>query len=180
MNDQNRDPMDQVGSALTGIGYQLRKGLDRVSFEADRRMRVNRVKVEVGRLQKQAANLMDAISERVLELEADGAEMEPTIKALVGEVRALRRQLADKATEVEAINNEQWVEPPPPLAPAVSEPAKQKSLPAGKPEVIEGSSRPVEAKEEKPRKSEQPTTCPNCNGPLRPMSVFCPNCGYKL
>ncbi len=51
MNDPNKEPLpalDQVGSALTGLGYQLRKGLDRVGFEADKRMRVNRVRVEVG------------------------------------------------------------------------------------------------------------------------------------
>jgi hypothetical protein len=164
-----------MGSALTGIGYQLRRGLDRVGFEADKRMRVNRVRVEVGRLQKQASQLMEAISERVLELEAEGAEMEPTIKVLVGDVRSLRKQLADKATEIEGIAAEQWIEPPPPLAPP--EPSAPKSLASGKPRVIESS------KEEISRggaEAKQPEICPNCNGPLRPMSVFCPNCGYKL
>jgi len=178
MTDQNREPtppVDQMGSALTGIGYQLRRSLDRVGFEADKRMRVNRVRVEVGRLQKQASQLMEAISERVLELDAEGAEMEPTIKALVNDVRALRKQLADKATEIEAIANEQWVVPPPPISPAVA--TAVKSLSAGQPQVIEGTKREVSSST---GTSEQPEHCPNCNGPLRPMSVFCPNCGYKL
>src|SRR5438874_7737231 len=145
MNDDNREPvppMDQMESALTGIGYQIRKGLDRVGFEADKRMRVNRVRLESGRLQKQAGQLMDAISERVLELEAQGAEMEPTIKTLVGQVRALRKQLAEKATEIAAISNEQWAEPqPPPLAPPQG--GGQKSLPSGRGQVIEGTKREV-------------------------------------
>jgi hypothetical protein len=177
MNDDNREPapaLDQMGSALTGIGYQLRKGLDRVGFEADKRMRVNRVRVEMGRLQKKAAQLMDAISERVLELEAEGAEMETTIKSLVGEVRALRRQLAEKADEIELITNEQWVEPPPPLAPPQG--TQPESLPAARPQVIEGTKREISSG----KQAKQPELCPNCNGPLRPMSVFCPNCGYKL
>jgi hypothetical protein len=164
--------MDQMGSALSGIGYELRKRLDRVGFEADKRMRVNRVRLEAGRLQKRSGQLMSAISERVLELEAAGAEMEPTIKALVGEVRAIRKQLADKATEVEAINNEQWVEPPPQLPPPSQ--MSQKSLPSG-PQVIEGTKREVSQST-----TAEPTLCPNCNKPVRTVSVFCPNCGYKL
>ena len=174
MTDQNREPVppaDQLGGAITGIGYQLRRGLDRVGFEADKRMRANRVRVEVGRLQKQASQLMEALSERVLELDAEGAEMEPTIKALINDVRSLRKQLADKATEIEAISNEQWVDPPPAVASA------QKSLPSGQPAVIEGTKREVTTAS---TQAEQPEKCPNCNGPLRPMSVFCPNCGYKL
>jgi hypothetical protein len=183
MNDQNREPappLDQMESALTGIGYQIRKGLDRVGFEADKRMRVNRVRLESGRLQKQAGQLMDAIGERVLELEAQGAEMEPTIKALVGQVRALRRQLADKATEIAAISNEQWAEPPPPLAPPQG--GAQKSLPSGHGQVIEGTKREVSGRGAKGKQhgATDVALCPNCNGPLRPMSVFCPNCGYKL
>jgi hypothetical protein len=177
MNDDNREPappLEQVGSTLTGIGYQLRKGLDRVGFEADKRMRVNRVRVEMGRLQKKAGQLMDAISERVLELEAQGAEMEPTIKSLVGEVRALRRQLSEKSDEIEAITTEQWVEPPPPIAPPPS--SQPKSLPSARPELIEGTKREISSG----NPHEQPALCPNCHGPLRPMSVFCPNCGYRL
>jgi hypothetical protein len=178
MNDDNREPtppLDQMGSALTGIGYQLRKGLDRVGFEADKRMRINRVRLEAGRLQKRSGQLMTAISERVLELEAAGAEMEPTIKSLVGEVRALRKQLADKAGEIEVIASELWVEPPPPLAPPQS--SAQRSLPSGRPQIIEGTKRELPASS---WNNKQPTLCPNCHGPLRPMSVFCPNCGYKL
>jgi uncharacterized coiled-coil protein SlyX len=183
MNDQNREPvppLDQMESALTGIGYQIRKGLDRVGFEADKRMRINRVRLESGRLQKQAGQLMDAISERVLELEAQGAEMEPTIKALVGQVRALRKQLAEKAAEIGAMSSEQWVEPPPPLAPPQG--SAQKSLPSGQPRVIEGTKREVSGRsvKGKQRTTSDVVLCPNCNGPLRPMSVFCPNCGYKL
>lgn len=180
MNDDNREPppaLDQVNSALTGLSYQLRKGLDRVGFEADKRMRVNRVRLETTRLQKRAGQLMSAISERVLELEAQGAEMEPTIKALVGQVRALRKQLADKASEVEVISNEQWVEPPPPPPLAPPSATAQKSLSAGRHQVIEGTRREIPAGASK---GEQPELCPNCHGPLRPMSVFCPNCGYKL
>jgi hypothetical protein len=176
MDDQNREPtppIDQMGSALSGLGYQIRKSLDRVGFEADKRMRVNRVRLESGRLQKRASQLMSAISERVLELEAQGAEMEPTIKSLVAEVRAIRKQLADKSTEVEAITNEQWVEPPLQLAPPAQ--TTQQSLPSGGPQVIEGTKREVTGDSK-----ETPSLCPNCHKPVRTVSVFCPNCGYKL
>jgi len=176
MDNQNSEPNppgDQMGSALSGLGYEIRKRLDRVGFEADKRMRINRVRLESGRLQKRSGQLMHAISERVMELEAQGAEMEPTIKALVGEVRALRKQLAGKATEIEAITNEPWAEPPLQLAPPSQ--TTQKSLPTGGPQVIEGTMREVSGDSKA-----EPTLCPNCGSPVRTVSVFCPNCGYKL
>ena len=41
---------DPVGGAITGFGYQLRRGIDRMSFEADKRLRAGRVRSESIRL----------------------------------------------------------------------------------------------------------------------------------
>lgn len=172
--DNEQTPGEAAAQALSGLGYSIRKGLDRVGFEADKMLRTNRIKTETQRLQRQSSKLMSEISEKVLELEAEGAELEPTLQALVNQVRALRKKLAEKAKEVEMINSEQWLEPPPPDTPVLQGQAKPLALPPGeRPEVkyVEQVDRP-----EKPR----PKPCPNCGGPLRPNSVFCPNCGYKL
>lgn len=182
MNEnENREisPVDEGPSALTGIGYQLRKGLDRVGFEADKLMRVNRIRGEVARLHKQVDQLKDNISERVLELEAEGAEMEPSIKALVTEIRAIRKQLAEKSAEIEAIGREAWVEPPPPVAPAPPRRLPSGAAPRNRP-VAETPRRASVEQAASPPASRSPEVCPNCGGPLRPMSVFCPNCGHKL
>ena len=168
---------DPVGGAITGFGYQLRRGIDRMSFEADKRLRAGRVRSEAIRLQKQAADHMEQIAERVLELEAAGAEIEPSLKALVVEVRALRRQAADMATEIEAIHAEQWVEPAPTVLPTApqapireagrgSRPTSQRTPPALEAAHTSGS--------------DAQARCPACGGPIRPMSAFCPNCGHKL
>jgi hypothetical protein len=164
---------DAVGGAITGIGHQLRRGIDRMSFEADKRLRAGRVRSEVIRLQKQAAEIMEQVAERVLELEAAGAEIEPTLKSLVNEVRGLRRRAADMATEIEAIHAEQWVEPATPVLPA---PTQAPIREAGK------GARPTAHTPHATSNAgaSEPTTCPVCGGPLRPMSAFCPNCGHKL
>ena len=168
--DNEPTPGEAAAQALSGLSHTIRKGFDRVSFEADRLLRTNRVKSESQRLQRQANKMMGEISEKVLELEAEGAELEPSLQAMVSEVRALRKKLAEKAREVEAISTEVWVEPPPPEAQVLTGPSKPVALPPGN-SSANTAERPETAKS-KP--------CPSCGGPLRPMSVFCPNCGYKL
>jgi hypothetical protein len=168
---------DAVGGAITGIGHQLRRGIDRMSFEADKRLRAGRVRSESIRLQKQAADLMERIAERVLELDAAGAEIEPSLKALVDEVRGLRRQAADMAAEIEAIHAEQWIEPATPVLPARPQAPVRETGSGSRPrsQAVRPASAPPAAAE-----AEKQTLCPSCGGPVRPMSVFCPNCGYKL
>ncbi len=171
--DNDQTPGEAAAQALSGLGHTLRKGLDRVGFEADKMLRTNRIKSETQRLSRQGSKLMSEISEKVLELEAEGAELEPSLQALVNQVRGIRKKLADKAREVELLNAEVWIEPPPPEGTMLTGHSKPMALPPGeRPEV-----KYVE-QAEKPRKVANP--CPNCGGPLRPLSVFCPNCGYKL
>ena len=167
---------DAVGGAITGIGHQLRRGIDRMSFEADKRLRAGRVRSESIRLQKQAADLMEQIAERVLELDAAGAQIEPTLKAMTDEVRTLRVQAADMAVEIEAIHAEQWVDPPTPVLPAPAQAPIREARSGPRPRSQ--ASRLPDATPS----SETPSTadCPACGGPIRPMSVFCPNCGHKL
>jgi hypothetical protein len=177
---QREQVVGDAGSPLSGIGYQIRKGLDRMSFEADKLMRVNRVRGEITRLQGQTEKVKDTVAERVLELDAEGAEMEPSLKALIDEVRALRRQLADKAAEIEAINAEAWVEPPPPVVVVPAQEQPRKALPSGQ-QTSQAAAAPNQTgQKQQDAKPQEQTICPSCNGPRRPMSVFCPNCGYKL
>lgn len=168
--DNEPSPGEAAAQAFSGLSNTIRKGIDRVGFEADKLMRSNRIRSETQRLQRQSSKLMSEISEKVLELEAEGAEMEPSLQALITQVRSIRKKLADKATEVEQISKEVWIEPPPD-GEVLEGQATPIALPPGKPPARAEQSRP-----EKPRTK----LCPNCNGPLRPMSVFCPNCGFRL
>lgn len=175
MNNSDNEPTagEAAQQALTGLGYTIRKGLDRVGFEADKMLRTNRVRSESQRLQRQASKLMSEISEKVLELEAEGAELEPSLQAMVNQVRGLRKKLAEKAQEVEAIASEAWIEPPPPEGQVITGQSRPIALPPGNVHEVK---RLNQGKPETPRTR----PCPNCGGPLRPNSVFCPNCGYKL
>lgn len=175
--DNEQTPGEAAAQALSGLSHSIRKGLDRVGFEADKMLRTNRVKSESQRLQRQGSKLMDEISEKVLELEAEGAELEPSLQALVNQVRAIRKKLAEKAKEVELINSEAWIEPPSPEGTMLPGPSRPMALPPGEPRPEVKYVQQVE-RPETPRT--RPRPCPNCGGPLRPNSVFCPNCGYKL
>ncbi|HST04612.1 MAG TPA: zinc ribbon domain-containing protein [Chloroflexia bacterium] len=172
MNDNNEQTAGEAAAqALSGLGQSLKRGFDRVGFEADKMMRTNRVRSESQRLSRQASKLMSQISEKVLELEAEGAELEPSLQALVSQVRDLRKKLASKADEIKMISTEAWVEPPPDPPGQLGQ-GTQATLPSGKQVIIDGTA--------ERRETPRPTVCPVCNGPLRPNSAFCPNCGHKL
>ncbi|HEX9989005.1 MAG TPA: zinc ribbon domain-containing protein [Chloroflexia bacterium] len=146
---------------MSDIGYQIRRGFDKVSFEADKMMRAGRVRSEATRIRKQADQEIMELGERVLELESSGKAIDPELRPLVDSIRVLHAQLAGKNKEIEEINAEVWVAPPPPPT----------QLPDASPvpQLRAGESHQA-----------GPGICPNCNSELRRSSAFCPNCGLKI
>ena len=170
-NNDEQTAGEAAAQALSGLGQSLKRGFDRVGFEADKMMRTNRVRSESQRLSRQASKLMSQISEKVLELEAEGAELEPSIQALVSQVRDLRKKLASKADEIK-INLDRGMGRTATRLARTTWPGHPGYFAAGKQVIIDGTA--------ERRETPRPTVCPVCNGPLRPNSAFCPNCGHKL
>ncbi|HYO50699.1 MAG TPA: zinc ribbon domain-containing protein [Chloroflexia bacterium] len=147
---------------MSDIGYQIRRGFDKVSFEADKMMRAGREKSEATRIRKQADQEIMELGEKVLELESSGKPVDPELRPLIDSIRVLHAQLAGKNKEIEEINAEVWVAPPPP--PPVQPPD------AGPPPQLGAGESPQAT----------PGICPSCNSELRRSSAFCPNCGLKI
>ncbi len=148
---------------MSDIGYQIRRGFDKVSFEADKLMRATRVRSEATRIRKQADQEIMELGEKVLEMESAGKEIDPELRPLIDSIRVLHAQLAGKNREIEEINAEVWVAPPPPpVQPPDASPVPQLGT------------RTSESRQA------MLATCPNCNAKLRRSSAFCPNCGLKI
>jgi hypothetical protein len=116
---------------MSGMNFMdsLRKGLDRAGFEADKLMRYNRVRAEAGRLNIQAREQIQALGERALALHKAGTLRDSELEALARDITDLQSRAKQKEDEANAIQTEDWVEPPdaipaapPPAAPVHSAP----------------------------------------------------------
>ena len=99
---------------MSGLNFMdsLRKGLDRAGFEADKLMRYNRVRAEAGRLNIQAREQIQALGERALALHKAGTLRDSELEALARDITDLQSRVKQKEDEANAIQTEDWVEPP--------------------------------------------------------------------
>lgn len=193
MNNNQQQPLlpnSNEATPVEALGFQLRKGLDRIGFEADKLMRSNRIRSEANRLRDQADEGIIALGRKVMEMSEAGAALDPELQALVSEIKTLEAELERKKREIEAVNVETWVAPPAPVLPP--RPSSVPRLPASSPSQHPQISSPSAQTSQQTtgtsaQKPEQPRAqagtareCPVCHAELRPNAAFCANCGYKL
>ena len=146
---------------MSDLGFQVRKGLDRVGFEADKRLRVSRVRAEASRLKKQVESNVRELGEKVLEMADQGRPLDAGLQQMVSGIRSLEAQIAAKNEEIQAITDETWVPPTPPPA-------------------VEGAGTENEVSQGQAALSEGQITCPQCGQQVRSIAAFCSSCGYRL
>jgi len=84
-----------------GVG----EAADRAKFEADKALRVRRIKSEVEKLEEQAQQATLAVGKKAVELRPAGLE------ELIGSVESLQVQLEAKREELAKVQAEEFVEP---------------------------------------------------------------------
>jgi hypothetical protein len=184
---------------MSGMNFMdsLRKGLDRAGFEADKLMRYNRVRAEAGRLNIQAREQIQALGERALALHKAGTLRDTELEALARDITDLQSRAKQKEDEANAIQTEDWVEPPDPTpAPAPVQPApppvpSYTSSYTPTPPPVTPSYTPAA-----PSYTPAPPPAPSSNYPARPLpnledqgtrrvpapgqTDYCQNCGAPL
>ncbi|HET6260803.1 MAG TPA: zinc ribbon domain-containing protein [Chloroflexia bacterium] len=194
MDNQQGQPADPQAEASPAqqLGHQLRKGLDRIGFEADKLLRSNRIRSEATRLQDQSDEKIYALGTKVVEMAERGVALEPELQTLVSQIKRLEAELARKKKELEAITSEAWAEPEPPpaLRPAPAKPVlqaprqpRQSGGRAAKPEqptTNAASATPAAPTGAPGTQQEAERICPVCKAQVRPQAVFCANCGHRL
>jgi hypothetical protein len=187
---------------MSGMNFMdsLRKGLDRAGFEADKLMRYNRVRAEAGRLNIQAREQIQALGERALALHKAGTLRDSELEALARDITDLQSRAKQKEDEANAIQTEDWVEPPDamPAAPAPPPPpavAPVQSAPPAPAPSYGPSYTPSYTPAPPPAPNYAPPAPPS-NYPARPLphladqgtrrvpapgeTDYCQNCGAPL
>ena len=126
----------------------LKRGVDRAGFELDRFLRANRVKSQLGGLRSQADEEMRQIGERVFEQFQRGDSIHQDLRPYCERIAQLRTDIAQRESELEAINRESA--PQGPAEPFEAEPGEPSSCPGCGATAPEGA-----------------TFCPRCGANLK-------------
>ncbi len=126
----------------------LKRGVDRAGFELDRFLRANRVRSQLGGLKSQADEEMRQIGERVFEQFQRGDSIHQDLRPYCERIAQLRTDIAQRESELEAINRESA--PQGPAEPFEAEPGEPGSCPGCGATAPEGA-----------------TFCPRCGANLK-------------
>ena len=133
------------------LAKKVSKGFDQASFEAEKLVRVNKLKADLATLQKEMVEAKAALGDKVMELHDAGslavAELEDPIKAvtvLVGRIELQEKEVASAQAET-----------------------YEERMKAGGEAVAAGEPAAVK-------------TCAECGAELAEGAAFCANCGAKV
>ena len=162
---------------------RVRKGAGRVGFEAEKQRRVLQLQTELRGLKKQVEEGIVKVGEKALELYEQGKLEKTDLGAVLGEVGALKSEIAQKEGEIEAAKVEEFVPPPAAAESTKMCPQCDKPLAADAAFCPECGSEAVEVvppEPEAPAEPETGVTCPNCGESLAEGASFCHQCGTKM
>jgi hypothetical protein len=169
---------------MVGVKYRIEKNAKRAQFEADQRLRANKVRSEVARTRREIKALTASIGQKALELVAAGETLNAPLQEIVDAILSLRSEIERKEAQIAAIMAEPWVAPPPPPPPPPRPP---------KPVTPAGEVRKVEPKPTAPSRDQvlnrlqfyieaegSISQCPNCRSITEPGAAVCRHCGFRL
>jgi hypothetical protein len=153
----------------------VKDGAEKVSFEAQKLVRVQREEAVVSDLNSKIQTKTMEIGQLALQLQRSGALADPAVAALAEEISAMEAQVQQQQEKVSAIKAEQWQATEEPVAAAVPPVAPMPSAPvetsAGEPPIP-----PVAPA----APATDTVTCPNCHTEVRSTVTFCAECGTRL
>jgi sRNA-binding protein len=166
----------------------VKDGAEKVSFEAQKLVRVQREEAVVTDLNNKIQGKTMDVGRLALQLQRTGALNEPAVAALAQEISAMEAQIQAQQEKIVAIKAEQWQpgeEAAPAATPAAApqpEPAVVTPVTAEPPGVsaVAPVVPPTEAEAEAPAPAADTIRCPNCQTEVRSTAAFCPECGTKL
>jgi len=170
------------------LAKKVSKGLDQATFEAEKLVRVNKLKSELSALRTELLQVKAVLADRVMELYGAGSLSLPDLEEPIQAVVVLDERVAAQEDELltaqaETFQSREKVVMP--VAPASASPkAVHKPVAPIMPKAAP-SSPPEGIGEEKVEASagaaEVPSKfCAECGAQLLEEAVFCANCGAKV
>ena len=148
------------------LAKKMSKGIEQATFEAEKLVRVNKLKSELSSLRTEVLQVKAVLADQVMELHGAGSLNLPDLEEAIQAVGVLAERAAVREDELLTAQAETYLskeEAEVPIAPAAVPPVSvpEATTPAGDTEV--------------PSKF-----CAECGGELKDEAVFCASCGAKV
>jgi len=158
---------DFVESAKSSMSAAV----NRISWEAQKQMRVRNKQSEIDRLMQQRHQLLDDLSKVAIGLYQQGSLHDPQLSRLCASVIELDQDAGHRQVQLQDLKNEAY--PASQFAPGPTMNYTPPSVPPSTPPHTPAAG-------SQPSQTPQPQTCPTCGSPVRPNALYCRNCGTKL
>ena len=97
---------DKMGESIRGVTEGLSKGREAYVIGAEKRLRVERIKININNLRKEKDDQMQQMAHLVYEKYTQGTLSDPDLLAACQKIKMLQWQIDEGWTEINALNEE--------------------------------------------------------------------------
>jgi hypothetical protein len=149
----------------------MNAAVSRISWEAQKQMRVRNKQSEIDKLMQQRHQLLDDLGKVAITLYQQGLLHDPQLSRLCASVIELDQDVGNRQVQLQDLKNEAY---------PASQFAPGPTLNYTPPGVPPSAAPKTPGAGSQPSQTSQSPTCPTCGSPVRPNALYCRNCGTKL
>ncbi len=149
----------------------MNAAVSRISWEAQKQMRVRSKQSEIDTLMQQRHQLLDELGKAAISLYQQGSLHDPQLSRLCASIIELDQDAGNRQVQLQDLKKETY--PASQFAPGPTTNYTPPSVPPSATPHMPGAG-------SQPSQTSQSPTCPTCGSPVRPNALYCRNCGTKL
>jgi len=149
----------------------MNAAVSRISWEAQKQMRVRSKQSEIDTLMQQRHQLLDELGKVAISLYQQGLLHDPQLSRLCASIIELDQDVGNRQVQLQDLKKEAY--PASQFAPGPTMNYTPPSVPPSATPQMPGAG-------PQPSQTSQSPTCPTCGSPVRPNALYCRNCGTKL
>lgn len=95
----------RLGNSLKGLGESVARSKEAAVMGAEKRLRIERLKIDIRELRDEKEKLMNQLSHRIYERYVNGTLQDTELLAACQSIKMLQMQIDEKWTEVNSISS---------------------------------------------------------------------------
>jgi len=167
-----------MGDFIETAKQKIGKGINRVSWEADKLRRTNAKQGEINTLKQERDQVIVDFSNTVLTMYRQGLLTDPQLQRYCERVLEIESQMTTKSAELEQMRSEMY--PGPQDARSGMGGAASADWTASPPNQSPGTAAGASSGAARAGRAAGTVPCPTCGEPVRAKALYCNKCGARL